>query len=448
MLSAFSDASVDLPSDARVVLTLESLRGERATFRLRAFFAALGILAALAVEGTNRWEATALGITIGVGYLAVGLAGLWLLRKGPLSWPKYVGVVADTIVVLLATVTSLFNHSGAYEALLAPVFPMLHVALCILTTLHYSVKLSVFAGLISALARAGLLWFVVARDMVNVSDVAVYGQQAVALEDQIVIIVFIAVSGVMAGWAAHASRRLLLKYAEDTSRKTELERRQGQLSRYLSTQTLDRVIEQRDGPPTPADGRSVATVLFARIDGLGRMLERHDPERALEVLNQHLGEMASSVFRYGGSLDKFTPEGLMAVFGFPYDVPDAPGAAVRAAIDMQSRAQSWTEGHTNLSIGVAQGVVVAGNVGSEDRLEFTVVGRAVTAALDLQELSSKLKEPVLVNDAVQDALTGYYRTRRVASDQTERPDAIFALQLDAVAGETLLSAGVRRSGEH
>jgi adenylate cyclase len=177
------------------------------------------------------------------------------------------------------------------------------------------------------------------------------------------------------------------------------------------------------------------------------MLEGYDPERALELLNEHLGEMVSSVFRYGGSLDKFTPEGLMAVFGFPYDVPDAPGAAVRAAIDMQSRAQRWVEDDTRLSIGVAQGVVVAGNVGSEDRVEFTVVGRAVTTALDLQELSSKMKEPVLVNEAVKDALTGYYRTRQIPAEQTGRSDAIHSVQLDAGSTETLASAGVTTGRE-
>lgn len=435
------DSGMGLPPAARIVLEIESLRGERATFWLRACFAGLGILAALAVAGTNRWEATAIGLGLGIGYLAVGLTGVWLLRKGPLSWPKYLGVVADTIVVLLATATSLFNHSGAYEALLAPVFPMLHVAFCILTTLHYSVKLSLFSGFIGAFGRACFLWYVIDRDMVNVSDVAVYGKEAVGLEDQMVIISFIAVSGAMAAWVAHSSRRLLMKYAEDTSRKSELERRQGQLSRYLPTHTLDRVIETRDGPRTPTEGRSVATVLFARIDGLGRMLENHDPEGALELLNRYLGEMANSIFRYGGSLDKYTPEGLMAVFGFPYDVPDAPGAAVRAAIDMQSRAQSWAEDGTRLSVGVAQGVVVAGNVGSDDRVEFTVVGRAVTAALDLQELASELRVPLLVNEAVRDALTGYYRTRRLPSEQTGRTDAVFAVQLDAGGGDTLASAG-------
>ena len=274
----------------------------------------------------------------------------------------------------------------------------------------------------------------------KVSDVAVYGKEAVGLEDQVVIILFIAVSGAMAAWAAHSSRRLLTKYAEDTSRKSELERRQGQLSRYLSTQTLDRVIEERDGPSSPHSGRSVATILFVRIDGVGRMLERYDPERYLEVLNRHLGDLANSVFRYGGSLDKFTPEGLMAVFGLLYDVPDAPGAAVRAAIDMQSRAQNWMEDGTTLSIGIAQGVVVSGNVGTDERVEFTVVGRAVTAAHDLQDLSSKINEPILVNEAVKDTLTGYYRTLRVPSEQTGRADAVFAVQLDA-GGDTMLSTG-------
>lgn len=443
----FPDSSRKLPPDARAVLEGESLRGERATFLLRASFACLGILAALAVARTNRWEATVIGVALGSVYLGVGLAGLWILRKGPRSWPKYIGVIADTIVVLLATATSLYNHSGAYEALLAPVFPMLHVAFCILTALHYSVKLSLFAGLISAVGRGCLLWLLIADDLVKVSDVAVYGKEAVGLEDQIVIILFIAVSGAMAAWVAHSSRRLLTKYAEDTSRKSELERRQGQLSRYLSTQTLDRVIEESDGPASPISGRSVATILFVRIDGVGRMLERRDPEQYLEVLNQHLGDLANSVFRYGGSLDKFTPEGLMAVFGFPYEVPDAPGAAVRAAIDMQSRARSWMEESTTLSLGVAQGVVVSGNVGTDDRLEFTVVGRAVTAAHDLQELSSQLREPILVNESVRDALTGYYRTRRVPTERTGRLDAVFSVQLDA-GGDTLLSPGARQSEDN
>jgi class 3 adenylate cyclase len=434
----FPDSKQTLPVDVRTVLEAEALRGERATFLLRTVFACLGILAALAVANTNRSEATLFGLALGSAYLGVGLLGLWLLRRGRSGWPKYLGVVADTLVVLLATATSLFNHSGAYEALLAPVFPMLHVAFCILTTLHYSVRLSLFAGLISALGRGIFLSIVIAKDLVRVSDVAVYGKEAVGLEDQVVIIVFIAVSGAMAAWAAHSSRRLLVKYAEDTARKSQLERRQGELSRYLSAQTLDRVIATHEGPPEDNNQRHLATLLFVRITGMGRLLDRHDPERYLAILNEHLGDLANSVFRYGGSLDKFTPEGLMAVFGFPYDVPDAAGSAVRAAIDMYSRAQRWSDDGTSLSVGIAQGVVVAGNIGTADRLEFTVVGRAVTSAHELQELSAKLKEPILVNEAVKDSLTGYYRTRLVPPEQTGRSEAVFVVELDA-GGDTMLS---------
>jgi class 3 adenylate cyclase len=408
-----------LREEVALVLHAESLRGSRKTFIVRMVIGVFGVASCLAVQSANTAEATRAGVSIGLFYVAFAALGLLLLRRGKSQpWLSYAGAASDASVVSLMSMTSLYNHSGAYETLLAPIFCVLYVMFVIITGLQYSVALSVFAALTAALERGVLLAWIVRSGRVETSDTAVYGARVIALVDQYAIIAFIAFSGVLAAWVAHAARQLLEKAAIDSVRKLELERRQLRFKRYLSSPALEHVLDNPEHRDHVGE-RHTAAVLVVGLGGLGMVAEDLEPEAAVALLNQNLGILTEIVLRYGGALDKFTVDGLIAVFGLPYAVPDPAGAAVRAAVEIQDRFQKKDDGHvtTNLqdgvAIGIAHGMVIAANVGSRERMEYAILGPALTRAQRLQASSSRFG-PVLVDESVHDAIRGLYSTQCLA----------------------------------
>jgi adenylate cyclase len=135
----------------------------------------------------------------------------------------------------------------------------------------------------------------------------------------------------------------------------------------------------------------VVTILFSDIRGFSTLAEQLPARRVAEILARHLSAMAEVVLDHGGTIDKFSGDGVMAVFGAPDPASDHAERALRCALAMQERQgrlndETGTEGLTPLGIGIGvnTGTVVAGTVGGGGRLEYTVVGDAVNLAQRLQ----------------------------------------------------------------
>ncbi|HYT81687.1 MAG TPA: adenylate/guanylate cyclase domain-containing protein [Actinomycetota bacterium] len=133
------------------------------------------------------------------------------------------------------------------------------------------------------------------------------------------------------------------------------------------------------------------TVLFSDIRGFSTLAEQLSAREVAGILARHLSAMAGVVLEYGGTIDKFAGDGVMAIFGAPDPVPDHAALALRCALAMQARQrqlnwETWTEGLPQLGIGIGvnTGTVIAGTVGGAGRLEYTVLGDAVNLAQRLQ----------------------------------------------------------------
>ena len=128
-------------------------------------------------------------------------------------------------------------------------------------------------------------------------------------------------------------------------------------------------------------------ILFTDIRGFTSMSERMDPDDVAQLLREYFTEMVEIIFRHGGTLDKFIGDAIMALWGAPFATEDDADKAVRAAIDMQRKLvelnEHWAESGkpaVQIGIGINFGTVFAGNIGSEQRLEYTVLGDAVNTA--------------------------------------------------------------------
>jgi class 3 adenylate cyclase/tetratricopeptide (TPR) repeat protein len=139
--------------------------------------------------------------------------------------------------------------------------------------------------------------------------------------------------------------------------------------------------------PTPAEERRTVTVLFADVSGYTSVAERLDHETVKSLIERCLTRLAAEVLRYGGRIDKFIGDSVMAVFGAPVSHEDDPERAVRASIGMQEAMvglnESIARGHgfeLALRIGINTGEVLAGRLGDA----YTVIGDTVNVAARLQ----------------------------------------------------------------
>ena len=178
--------------------------------------------------------------------------------------------------------------------------------------------------------------------------------------------------------------------AIENSQFAERIRREGivrsNFERYFAPQLAERIASSPEALRLGGDKRAVA-VLFSDIRGFTALSETMNPDAMATLLTEYFTEMVECVFRHGGTLDKFIGDAVMAQWGAPIGSSDDADQAMAAAIDMMDELVKlnvrWlAEGRPSLQIGIGlnYGEAFAGNIGSERRLEFTVIGDTVNTA--------------------------------------------------------------------
>jgi class 3 adenylate cyclase/tetratricopeptide (TPR) repeat protein len=142
---------------------------------------------------------------------------------------------------------------------------------------------------------------------------------------------------------------------------------------------------------TPSDERKVVTILFADISGFTALAAKEDPETVRELINSCFGYLVPVVARYGGTIDKFMGDGIMALFGAPIAHEDDAERALRTALEMMTALETFNRAKNTmlgLHIGINTGRVIAGQIGSEHQSDYSVMGDAVNLAARLEDASS------------------------------------------------------------
>lgn len=172
---------------------------------------------------------------------------------------------------------------------------------------------------------------------------------------------------------------------------------------YFAPEVLSKILRSLD--KLQASEKKVLTVLFSDIAGFTSWCTTQEPGEIRSTLNEYFEEMTKIVFKHGGTIDKFIGDGLMVFFGDPLEHPDHALRAVKAAMEMQQKARElkerWQrEGRMpiKIRIGIHTGEVIVGNMGSEQRMDYTVLGANVNLAQRLE--SNAPLEGILVSDAV------------------------------------------------
>jgi adenylate cyclase len=190
------------------------------------------------------------------------------------------------------------------------------------------------------------------------------------------------------------------------------------------------------------------TILFTDIRSFTTISERMDPQQLVGLLNEYFSEMVGIVMQEDGVVDKYIGDAIMAVFGAPVPKADDPINAVRAAVRMRKALQELNKrleerGVPTLrtGIGIHTGEVVAGNIGSEKRMEYTVIGDAVNLASRLESNTKDLGVNVLVSEDTYE-LTKHIAEYRPVKEITVkgRKAPVMTYEVVGLKGESPLEA--------
>jgi adenylate cyclase len=182
------------------------------------------------------------------------------------------------------------------------------------------------------------------------------------------------------------------------------------LSRYLAREVAERMLHDKEFDRLGGTTTEV-TVLIADIRNFTALTQQMSPGDLMALLNAYFPPMINVIFRHHGMVDKFMGDAILAVFGVPSPAPDDSLRAVRAAIGMRQELfnvnQNLKSSHAvsiEIGIGITNGTVIAGNIGSERRMDFTVIGEPVNLASRLEGLTKDLQRRILISEGVYNSV--------------------------------------------
>lgn len=190
------------------------------------------------------------------------------------------------------------------------------------------------------------------------------------------------------------------------------------MARYMTREVAEQVIAQGD---SALGGRAQqATILFADIANFTSLAERLGPTETVALLNDYFSEMVEVIFEHHGILDKYIGDAIMAVFGAPLSTASDADNAVKTAVRMQQVLAAFNARRANaglppidVRIGINSDEVIAGNIGSARRMDYTVVGDGVNLAARLETANKVYGTRLLVSASTMSRLRDCYHSREI-----------------------------------
>jgi class 3 adenylate cyclase len=159
-------------------------------------------------------------------------------------------------------------------------------------------------------------------------------------------------------------------------------------------------------------------VLFSDIRGFTSLSEKLTPEEVVEMLRDYLTTMTEIVFKYGGTVDKYIGDAIMALYGAPFDQPNHAEQAVRTALEFQEQVKILSErwearcgSRLRNGVGINTGEAVVGTIGSQQRLEYTAIGDTVNLASRLEGLTKDFLSPIVVSQSTYEEVRHLFYSR-------------------------------------
>jgi adenylate cyclase len=182
---------------------------------------------------------------------------------------------------------------------------------------------------------------------------------------------------------------------------------QKSFGKYIGSEVLEMIMANPENDWLKGH-RNVATIVFADIRGFSSYSKLKEPEEIVESLNEYFEIATQAIQDHGGYVDKFIGDAVLGVFGVPVYHKDHAERGVKAAIDMQKEFMNKRNNGNSLlqsvGIGINSGVVVSGNIGSQDKMEYTVIGDTVNLAAQLYRIAKPGE--IIITKSVYENLEG------------------------------------------
>lgn len=214
---------------------------------------------------------------------------------------------------------------------------------------------------------------------------------------------------------------LLPTTGQTVSQELEKRRLRSLFSRFVAPEMVDRLLASSD--LHSLNKRATLTILFSDIRGFTTLSERLTPEEVVALLNPYLAEMTAIIHAHGGTVDKYEGDAIVAFFGEPEPFPDHAHRAIAASIAMLRRldelrarwqAENRLPDHPfQMGIGLNTGEVFVGLLGSEQRINYTIIGDNANLAARIQDLTKTYKWPLLISENTLQAIGDTFLTEYV-----------------------------------
>jgi adenylate cyclase len=303
---------------------------------------------------------------------------------------RYIGALIETSMPTL--LLSLQVESMGPVRALGFVMPLVYFIFVILSTLRLDFWLSTFTGFVAAVEL-----FAIAMHYKPLINPDPEPELYYHLSRSMILFT----CGVLAGGVGVQLRR---GFAASIRAATARDRITNLFGQHVSPQVVERLITE--GANTQSDIRRVA-VMFVDFRSFTAAARSRSPQDVVDRLDGAFAVLVEILDRHGGIVNKFLGDGFLALFGAPFEATEAPHHAVAAAREMLRAMDDINEGASwplRIGIGIHFGEVVAGNIGSPRRKEYTVIGDTVNFASRLEALNKEFGSQLLISAAVRDAL--------------------------------------------
>jgi adenylate cyclase len=337
---------------------------------------------------------------VAVPLIIFELTVLWLLKQR-IALNRDVPVLRRYLSALIETslpTIALAIHMNAMgpERALGFAAPLAYFVFIILSTLRLDFWLSTFTGLV-----AGVELFAMAM-LYHPAGLATEAVQEPGYN--IIRSILLVVGGVLAGAVGVQLRR---QFEASIAASTARDRVTNLFGQHVSPQVVERLLAAGAGATSDVRHVAVMFVDFRNFTGAARL---RSPREIVDRLDGAFAVLVEILDRHSGIVNKFLGDGFLALFGAPIEDPDAAHRAVEAAREMleaMARNNAGNEWQLRIGIGIHMGSVVAGNVGSPRRKEYTVIGDTVNFAARLESLNKDFGSQLLISTDVRDALGEY-----------------------------------------
>src|SRR5574344_208878 len=217
-------------------------------------------------------------------------------------------------------------------------------------------------------------------------------------------------------------------------------------SRYVSPEVVNNIMVS-PAAIHPGGKKQVLTVIFTDLQNFTQLSESMDPTKLLLVLNMYLNEMSQVILSLGGTIDKYEGDAIMAFFGAPHPFPDHAVRCCLAALRMKRMEQVLNEQlmHEKLvdhplftRIGINTGDMIVGNVGSMQRLDYTVIGNNVNIAARIETSNKDYHTAVLISSNTYEQVKDFFNCRKVAEAHLKGvSEPVTVYQLRSVNEQTI-----------